>query len=290
MKIGSQPTPELRSFQRHLRLKDLTDRWVIRIVNGPFRRLFHMWPTYDEDKQTGVQKSTWKSVMVDDKTSNLLVKMAEVDKTLKQKWAVLNKQDPKTVRSNLRKSDRFDYAIIRRNTGKPPAVEIFEANWTVHQAIMAIKEKKDPTSAGQEFLMYGLPYMYDLVIERKVNAKTNRADYEVDVVISSLTTSGKIHMKHLDELHSPYPDKAAFFSAEDLEVINSCAWELEDQDPPVSPEEVAKVLMQYPIDLGARSHDNPNVFMFFNGAEDLKACKTCQRIREFRFTCLINQT
>jgi len=277
MKIGSNQVVDAGKFQKRRRMKDLNmnDTWQFRIVNGPMHRHFHMWPTTEMDATTGVMKATWRGVTVERDQANALDKLAEIDKMLKAKHLERVGADPKTARSMLRKSDRFDYACIFRTQGQAPTVEVMEANWSVHDAINQIKMTKDPTKP--DYLMYGLPFMYDCTLLKRHNPKTNRPDYILNVHPATLKTAGLVHVGYLDQAKNPFPNAEQFFSAEDLEVINACPFELEDLDKPISSEKVLEFLQAHPIDLGRREKNNPGIFMFFNRMEDLMALQDFAR-------------
>ena len=271
MKIGSPNVTDGGKFQARRQVKKipLNDSWTGRIVAGPVKRHWHFWPTRAMDKTTQVEKSTWKSVIVNPNESNILDRLAAVDKALKQKALVASGGDPKKAKSLLAKGDRFDYAMIIRNTGKPPIVEIVEANWTVFDAINQLKTKKDPNKP--DYLLNGLPFMYDVIIERRIKPTTGQPDYSVSIHPATLRTSGMVHSGFLDQDKNPFPNPEQFFSAEDLAAIQACPFELADLDKPMSPEQVIDVVRDYPIDLNHRLKENNSIFTFFNRMEDLLA-------------------
>jgi len=271
MRISSPNVTDGGKFQTRRRMKDLPvgSSWSGRIVAGPIHRHFHMWPTRASDPTTNVIKNTWRSVMVNPSETNMLDKLASIDKALKQKALVASGGDPKKARSVLEKGDRFDYAVIFRNTGKPPVVEIMEANWTVFDAINQLKNKKDPQKP--EYLLYGLPFMYDIIIEKRLKPTTGQPDYAVSIYPPTLRTGGLVHSGYLDQDKNPFPNPEQFFSADDLALIQACPFELEDIDKPVPPEKVMDIVREFPIDLNHRLKDNASVFTFFNRIEDLLA-------------------
>ena len=271
MKIGSNHVPDTGKFQKRKRVKDLNigERWTFRIVNGPMHRFFHMWPTMASDAVTGVIKPTWRGVTVDENESNVLDKLAEIDRQLKGRHLKATGGDEKQARSMLKKSDRFDYACIFRTPGKAPEVEVMEANWQVHDKINQLKNMKDPVKP--DYLMYGLPFMYDIVLEKRDDPKTHRPNYIVQVHPASLKTSGLVHTGFLDQVKNPFPNPEQFFSAEDLATIQACNFELEDLDKPISADKVLEFIRANPIDLGRREKQNPGIFMFFNNMNDLQA-------------------
>ena len=272
MKIGTKTIKE--TGMQRLRVKDLNfgETAVIRVINGPMKRISQMWPCFAEDKTTATLKATWRSVFVDKDESNALTAFAGVDINLKKKHAVSMNKDPKEIKkSALSKSDRFDYAVIHKKPGEAMVSKILETNWTVHNAIQTLKTAKyplDPTN----LLHYGLPYMYDLAIVKERDVKTKQPKYTVNTM--NVHTEGKIKVDYLDEDKFPYPNPEQFFTAEEIEVINATTWDLETIDMPISAADVLAKLREFPIDLGRKDSKNPSVFMFFNSKDDLNALLT----------------
>lgn len=268
MKIGSKKVAD-SNFNKRFRVTkmDFNQKVVLRIVNGPEHRYFHMWPTIEEDQATMAIKATWRGVTVEKDQKNVLDTLAEVDASIKKEIARAAGDEKKAERSTLRKSDRFDYAVIIRNVSEfAGKVSIMETNWTVHNAIQQTKNKKSVTDDKK--LFHGLPYMYDIVIEKIRNPKTRQPDYTIEVMENPYR--GQVPIEYLDEEKYPMQNREAFFTAEDLALINETQWELEDQDKPVGPDKVLEMLRTFPIALGQRNKEN-NKFLFFQTLADLKA-------------------
>jgi len=269
MQVGQKRVTDERRFQKRYRVRELSpgDQFSFRIVTGPIHRFFHMWPTMVEDDETKVQQATWRSAHVQGDVRTVLDQLANVDKVLKQKHISSRGGDPTEAMSVLRKQDRYDYAIIPRIQGEDPEVSVLEANWTVYNDIRNLSTQKHPTKQGM--LMYGLHYMYDLVLTKGRNVKTKRPSYKVDVL--SCQTEGRIPMDHLDDKKFPIENPSQFFSGEDLAMIEAATWEIEEIDKPIENEKLIEYLKDFPIDLGRQDKKNASVFLFFNNQEDLLA-------------------
>ena len=269
MQVGQNKVTDERRFQKRIRAREMNigDQLPFRIVTGPIHRFLHMWPTQVEDEDTQVVKPTWRSSHVKGDERTVLDQLANLDKALKQKHIAARGGDTAEARSVLAKQDRYDYAIIPRIQGEIQEVTILEANWTVYNDIRNISTLKHPTVQGM--LMYGLHYMYDLVLTKGRNPKTGRPSYKVDVL--DCHYQGKISINHLDDEKYPIDNPAQFFSAEDLSLIEMATWELEEQDKPIENDKLIEYLKEFPIDLGRQDKTNPSVFLFFNNHEDLAA-------------------
>lgn len=286
MKIGSRQI--INESKGRLRMKDmqLGEKWVIHVVNGPIARVSQLWPTVEEDSQTHVLKPTWRSAYVKKDEPNLLDKLAALDVQLKRKHAMKTRGlDEKTAakehrKSALSKNERFDYAVIRHNTGEPLKVEIMETLWTVHSAIQTIKNAQHPTNPT--VLHHGLPYMYLLVLEKTLNQKTKQNAYNVSIM--NCVTEGKIPIQYLDETKNPFPQPEQFFTPEELAAIEACTWDLENVDLPISAEEVATKLAEWPIDLSRNEYKKDDTFMFFSSKEDLVAIMSFSQANQIHVT------
>lgn len=268
MKIGSKNIKEggVKAFR--VKDMDMNSSKIIHVVNGPVKRVSHMWPTYAEDRTTGAFKPTWRSAIVNRDETNLLDKLAEIDISLKRKYAVSQKKDPKDIKkSTISKSDTYEYAVIVKNPGQPMECVPMECNWTVHKAIQDNKKKTHPQNP--QFLLYGLPYMHDMVIQKQTNEKTRQPEYLVSPM--NVHTEGKIDCAYIDEDKYPFENPAQFFTQAELDCINGTNWELESLKPVIGAAEVANRLVEFPINLGCRDKKNPTQFIFFNTLEDLHA-------------------
>jgi len=271
MKVGQQRITDEKRFQKRIRARELASgtQFPFRIVSGPAHRFFHMWPTTAEDEETKVMKNTWRSAHVKGDERSLLDQLANLDKALKQKHISSRGGDDSKAMSILRKQDRYDYAIIPRiqEPGKQPEICILEANWSVYNDIRNKSTEKHPTKPGM--LLYGLQYMYDLVLTKGKNTQTGRPAYKVDVL--GCTTEGTIPIDHLDAERFPIDNPMRFFPSEDLALIEATAWELDEQDLPIDNEKLAEYLKEFPIDLGRAEKNNASSFLFFNSPDDLGA-------------------
>lgn len=273
MQIGQRNVPDERRWQKRVRPKEfpIGKPHVLRIVNGPVHRWLHLWPTQSEDQATNVMKNTWRSAYVQHDVTTVLDELAKVDIALKQKHLKARGADTKDASSMLEKMDRYDYAVIPRVPGEPPSLQVFEANWTIYSQIKDKAKKAD--AVDPRMLMYGLCYMYDIVVTKVINERSGQNNYTVEVA-PNCPTAGKIPIQHLDTEKYPIENMAQYFSAQDLELINGADWDLDALDQPVSEEELIKILVEYPIDLGRRDKINPSTFIFFNAREDFQALQS----------------
>ena len=240
-----------------------------RIINGFEVRHIHWWPTFAEDRESGIMKPTWRTSYVDGNIRSPLDVLADVDKALQAMYMKMAGGNPKDANSLLTKKPVYEFAWISRDPKKEGKVEILEANWSVASAIDTLRTKTHPSQDKLKKLFYGLPYMYDICITKGQNAKTGRPEYTVVPV--QCTMEGKIDIKYIDENKYPFPNKEQFFSPEDLNAIQSCQWELNEQDKPISITELIERLKTFPIDLSRRVKNDPGRFIFFRTKEELLA-------------------
>lgn len=269
MQIGSRRVTDDTTFQKRIRVREMKDgeQLVVRIVNGPMHRWFHMWPTLEEDFVAKTLKNTWRSVYVKKDDTTNIEKLAAVDVLMKKAKIKAAGGDEKQARSLLSKQNRYDYAVIHKGapTGQALMVEIMEANWKVYSNIGALFSMKDPRNPAM--LLNGLPYMSDIVITKGTDPKTRRPSYAVSVL--GCKVDGKIEMKYLDEVACPYPNQEQFFTTEELEAIKVCPWDLDTVDQPKTPEEVSAMISQFPIDFARREKNDQSKFYLFSSKEEL---------------------
>lgn len=275
MKIGQNKVND--NYQKRTRVTDMKDgeQFAFRIINGPFTRNFHLYPSIYEDSTTKELKPGWTTIYVKggkDVEENLLDKFAKLDLLLKQnrlKATNAKEDDIKKAKSMVRKNNRFDYAIIKRVMGEQPTISILEAPWGVFNQIKNLINTK--STKDQSKLAYGLQYMFDFILKRTKNTKTGYPEYTVSVDITSCSKCAeKIDAYYLDTEKNPYPNNEQFFTPEEMDAINSCKFEMEEIDTPKTNEEVAEILKKNPLDIGRRDK-NSQAFYFFNTAMELQA-------------------
>lgn len=278
MKVG-QKRMETGGFKKRIRPTQLGigESMTVRIVIGPERRYYQMWPTQVEDEGTGVMKNTWRSVSVSKDQETLLDKLGKLDRFLKEKEHKKRKNAGATgkerkIRSMLDKQRRDLYAVIPRtvpgsilepNWNKE--VYIMEANWTIANRLSEISNLEDPNN--KSVLLNGLIYMYDVMISVSRNAATGERSYSVEPYNCQVHST--VPIKYLDE-NCPIEDPLSYFPAEDIELINATTWELEDEDKPKTQEEIVKMLEQFPIDIRRQDKKNPNIYILFDSEENCK--------------------
>ena len=274
MQIGSRKVTDDTTFQKRIRVRDMKDgeQLVVRIVNGPSHRWFHMWPTLEEDPVAKTLKNSWRSVYVRKDDTTNIEKLATADKLIKTAKIKAAGGDEKTARSLLSKQNRYDYAVIRRGApvGQPIIIEVAEANWRVYSSICTLFSEKDPRNPNM--LLKGLPYMSDICITKGTDQKTHRPSYAVSVI--GCQVEGKIELKYLDEVACPYPSQEQFFTSVELEAIKNSPWDLDTIDVPKTPEEVSAMIGQFPIDFGRREKNDQSKFYLFSTTEELKILTT----------------
>jgi len=270
MQIGSRKVLDDTTFQKRIRVRDMKEgeQLVVRIVNGPAHRWFHMWPTLEEDPVAKTVKNTWRSVYVKKDDTTNIEKLSAVDVLMKKAKIKAAGGDEKQARSLLSKQNRYDYAVIRRGVqqGQPVIVEIMEANWRVYSSICALFSTKDPRNPNM--LLNGLPYMSDILITKSSDPKTHRPAYAVSVL--GCKVDGKIELKYLDEVACPYPSQEQFFDTVELEAIKTSPWDLDTIDIPKTPEEVSAMISQFPIDFARREKNDQSKFYLWSTTEELQ--------------------
>lgn len=232
-----------------------------RLVDGPVRRLFQWWPTSYTDTRSNQEVKSWRSVSLPTERNftSPLDEVAKADKAIKAQLLELSKKDKNLARSIFDRQQLFRYVWIKR-TPAGSIIELLDANWTIVEGIKNLRTTKSSTASG--YLKYGLPYMYDISISVQINSKTGRKEYYVTPEDYS-ATKDHIPEVYMDEKDHPIPNRAQFYNAADLELINSCGIVLDQIDPPLNEKQILEYIQKFPIDLDRRQKDNPTIPMIF---------------------------
>lgn len=276
MRIGSNRDQSREGVKRiRLREMPLNSSLQARIILGPEIRTKHMFPTMVEDKTSGTLKPSWRAITVNRNEENILDKLAALDIALKQKVAMskgMSQADAvkEFKRSTLGKNDIFMYAVFQRAPVSSLEIQILEAPWSVHAALMKMRSDTMPGNANM--LCKGLLYMYDVIFTRGLNPKTKQPEYGVTTF--QCQTEGKIGAKYLDEAANPFPNVEQFFTQEELDAISRCTWDLATIDPPEAPGKVKELLSKFPLSLAHTEKKNQNKFLLVDNMDSVNAYLT----------------
>lgn len=223
-------------------------QYVYRILAGVKRFSKIFWPSIVSDPEEG-WKPTTKVVIVPEEQT-VLDLFAKIDKRVK----IESGFDPKEVKSDLDRQTSWAYLAFDRSSDELKVIQL-EVPYSVFDALSKIEETIDPKNP--DMLLYGLIYMYDVIITKHQD-KSKKGyygiSYSVEVDPRNKFVS-KVNKKHLtEELEIDFVEKG-IFTREETDKILSCSIDL-DQIYESSPnQEIINKVREFPINLNARRQE-----------------------------------
>lgn len=223
---------------------------VVRVIIGPVAVRQIWYPTFmkNEDDESFVGH---RRLQIPPKGSEICKLFNQADKKLAKLNPEMTEKKLEKYRSLWNGGTRYWWLAFDRANAKP-VVEVLEVSWTINEKIEKFTEAISKKKGKTDFLRYGLPFMYDLIITKdidpKIKNKMHATSYEVDVDHETIPV-GDIPISWLHEGFEG--DLDDYFTEEELKAMDDYKGELEEMTAPLSETEIQDKLTDSPPILNA---------------------------------------
>jgi len=233
-----------------------------RFIVGPAVIRQVWYPTLGKDDD-GEDKVRYKTIKAPKGGSQILKMLSNFDKKMVKE--IYDDEDAKDYRSPFSPGSRYRWIGFDRDNdkeeGKPTPV-IIEVPFTVNKRLREIQQelsKKDP-----KYLRYGLIYMFDVIVNRKVDKKKKNIKFATEYIteVDNETFHNiKIPATALHEDFDVENDLEGglsnFFTDEELEALENYNQDLDALCEPHSEEEIRDILNENPPLINAERDGRP---------------------------------